>query len=290
MIKKTFSVIALLSIFISVHAQYYYKDILTNKDLLNEMALYKENKIKTVSVKSYDRPDEPSEGFFCEKKLKKNYAELETVTKSYASAASVLTSYFNKKGLIEKTVDSSEIAVNITAYGYDANDRLTSITSYSASKDDDVNNDASEQHLYYYNDKNIVVKMVKVVNNKDSTTLDLIADDKGNIIEEKDSKTQKSYYYYYDTKNRLTDVVYFNSSLRKLLPILMFDYNSSGQLAQMITAEEGSVFYYIWRYTYDNGLKQTEKCYATHQKDPGLRDTYRSNAKELQGIIEYAYK
>ncbi|MEP6677375.1 MAG: hypothetical protein ABJA78_19600 [Ferruginibacter sp.] len=290
MIKRFFSATALMLVFITVHAQYYYKDIISNKDMLSEMAVLKENKVKTISVKSFDRPDEPSVGFFCEKKLKKNYSQFETVTQSYASAPSVLTSYFNKKGLIERTVDSSEIAVNITEYGYDAADRLNSITSYVASKDDDLSNDASEQHLYFYNEKNIPVKMIRVINHADSASIDLIADEKGNIIEEKDRKTNKSYYYYYDAKNRLTDVVYFNSYLRRLLPIFMFEYNSAGQLSQMVTAEEGSVFYYTWKYTYDNGLKATEKCYATHQKEPLLRDTYRSDAKELQGIIEYEYK
>lgn len=288
--KSFFLTAASLLVFFTAGAQYYYKDIISNKDLMAEMALLKENKIKTVKVNSFDREDEPSIGFFCEKKLKKNYSEMETVMKSYASAESVLISAFNKKGLIEKTVDSSEIAVNTTEYGYDEKDRLISISSFSVSKDDDLSNHSVEQHLYYYNEKDIPVKMIVVKNTTDSAIINLVADEKGNIIEEKNSKTGKSYYYYYDGKNHLTDVVYFNSSLRKLLPILMFEYSPIGQVTQMVTAEEGSVFYYTWRYTYENGFKVKEKCYATHQKDPLLRDNYRSSAKELQGIIEYEYK
>ncbi len=288
--KSLFFTAALLLSFIIADAQFYYKDIITNREMTTEMALLKENKVRTIKVKSFDREEEPSAGFFCEKKLKKDFSEFETVMQSYASAPSVLTSYFNKKGLIEKTIDSSEIVVNLTEYSYNANDQLSAIVSTSISEDEDVTNHSGEQHLYYYNEKNMPFKMVRVKNIKDSLTVNLIADEKGNVIEEKDVKTGKTYYYYYDAKNRLTDVVYFNSSLRKLLPIFMYEYNSLGQVAQMVTAEEGSVFYYTWRYTYDNGLKSREKCYATHQKDPSIRDNFRGAGKELQGIIEYEYK
>jgi hypothetical protein len=273
-------------------AQFYYKDIVINRQLMAELAVLKEQKIHTIRVKSFDREDEPSEGFFCEKKLKKDYSKFETVTRSYATPASVLTSYFNEKGQLVQSVDSTEIAVGYSNYSYDSRGNLTAIGSGSRSADDDYSVDAAETHLYYYNDNNQPVKLVKVKNNKDSVVINLILDEKGNVIEEKNTATNKSYYYYYDAKNRLTDVVYFNSSLRKLLPVLMFEYNQLGQPVQMITGEEGSVFYYTWKYTYENGLKIREKCYYNKKGDPLIRDPGNGfgGPRNLQGIIEYEYR
>lgn len=282
---------ALLFAFGLADAQFfYYKDVLTIRELTVEMAKLKENKVRTVKVNSFDRPDEPSEGFFCEKKIKKDYSRFETFTRSYASAPSLLTSWFRKDGLLERTTDSSDIYVNTSSYDYNDAGQLTSVTISSVSHDDDESNDATEQRLYFYNDKKILKKMVLVKNNKDSVNYEFTADEKGNIIEEKESKSGKSYYYYYDQKNRLTDIVYFNTGLRKLLPVMMFEYNAAGVVSQMITLEEGSVFYYTWRYTYDNGLKSSEKCFMTRQKDPQISDGFGSSSpKTLMGIVTYEY-
>jgi hypothetical protein len=276
----------------SAAAQFYYNDIVINKQLMSELALLKAQKIHTIKVKSFDRPDEPSEGFYCEKKLKRDYSQFETVTRSYATPPSVLTSYFNQKGQLVQSVDSTDISVGYTNYAYDSRGNIISIGSGSRSADDDYSIDAAETHFYYYDDNNHPVKLVKVKNNKDSVVINLTLDEKGNVIEEKNTATGKSYYYYYDAKNRLTDVVYFNSSLRKLLPVLMFEYNQLGQPVQMITAEEGSIFYYTWKYTYENGLKIREKCYYNKKGDPLIREPGNGFGapRNLQGIIEYEYR
>ena len=68
----------------------------------------KKQKIKTVSLNSFEDDGSPSEGFFCEKRLSKNYASAEMLTKSFVTGASVFTSSFNNKGLLIQTIDSSE--------------------------------------------------------------------------------------------------------------------------------------------------------------------------------------
>ncbi len=274
----------------AAQAQYYYKDIILNRQLMTEMALLREQKIRTVKVNSFDREDEPSEGFFCEKKIQRDYLQMETMTRSFATTASILTANFNKKGQLLQSVDSTAIAVGVVDYSYDERDNLVAIRSGARSADEDFSSEASETHLYSYNANAQPIRMVKVKNNKDSVVIDFILDEKGNVVEEKEAKSGKSYYYYYDAKNRLTDVVYYNSSLRKLLPIVMYEYNSSNQVVQMVTAEEGSVFYYTWRYTYENGLKMREKCYYNKKSDPLIRDPYAPGQRNLQGIIEYEYK
>jgi hypothetical protein len=272
-------------------AQFYYKDIVINKQLMAEMALLKAQKIRTVKVNSFDREDEPSAGFFCEKKIKRDYSQMEMVSRSYATSESVLLSYFNDKGQLTQTTDSTDIAVGYTLYGYDAQGNLSSIQSGSRSSDDDFTVDASETHLYYYNANNQPIQLVKVKNNKDSVTINFVLDEKGNVVEEQNTRTNQSYYYYYDAKNRLTDVVYYNSSLRKLLPVLMFEYNTLNEITQMITAEEGSLFYYTWKYTYENGLRIRERCYYNQKSEPLIRENRGyAGPRNLQGIIEYEYK
>lgn len=273
-------------------AQYYYKDLVINKQLTAEMALLKEQKIRLIKVNSFDREDEPSIGFFCEKKINKNFSKIETTSKSYATPGSILTSYFNSLGQLEESVDSTEISVGYSKYQYNDKGNLISIESGSRSSDDDYSVDATETHRYFYNSQNQLQKMVKLKNNKDSVVINFVLDEKGNVIEEQNTVTKQNYYYYYDNKNRLTDIVYFNNSLRKLLPVIMFEYNGVNQVTQMITAEEGSLFYYTWKYTYENGLKLREKCYYNKKGDPLIREGGGGYAgpRNLQGIIEYEYK
>src|SRR5438270_81995 len=139
MVKQIFALfttILLLSIFQNGPlAQYYYKDILSNKQLLAEKTALKERKIRTVEVHSFENDGEPSPGFFCEKRISKNYREIETYTKSPISGKSLLTSYFNDKGFLVKAIDSSDLSVSTSIYEYDPKDNIISITSYSHSND-----------------------------------------------------------------------------------------------------------------------------------------------------------
>ena len=53
--KKFFTtVLSLLAIGLSVEAQFYYRDIISNKQLLAEMAIYRENKVRSIKIKSFE--------------------------------------------------------------------------------------------------------------------------------------------------------------------------------------------------------------------------------------------
>lgn len=276
MIKTVFAFAILLMAFNTTNAQYYYKDILSNKQLIAEMAQLKEQKIRTVSLKSFEDDGMPSEGFFCEKKISRNYTSAETLTKSNITGASVFTSNFNEKGLLLQTVDSSEISSSTSLYTYYDNGKIKSITSILRSSDDDFKNEIKEEHFYEYNDKETPVKMTVVKNFGDSIAYIFSTDENNNVTIEKNTRTGDTYYYYYDTKNRITDVVRLNQFNQKMLPDYMFEYNNAGLITQMTTTEEGGSYYFIWKYSYENGLRTKEKCY--------------SKEKRLMGSIEYEYK
>ena len=261
-----------------VNAQYYYKDLVSNKQAQLEKTALKDAKTRTVIVHSFEGNKTPSEGFFCEKKISKDHRKIETYTRAYTTGKALLTSFYNDKDQLLKSVDSSDLTVATSLYIYNSDDQIESIVSNSHSKDDDFTTALNEEHQYKYNTKKQPVQMLRIKNKKDSALIDFLLDENGNITDEIEAGPKgQHYYYYYDTKHRLTDIVKFNVVLGKLLPDLTFEYNSSNQVTQMIAVEEGvNKNYYTWKYIYNDGVRIIEKCF--------------SKENVLLGYFEYEYK
>ena len=279
MIKPILSLsIFLLPFSCPIKAQYYYKDILSPRQAAAERLMLREQKIRTIKVHSFEGNGETSPGFFCEKQIARDYRKMETYTKSNITGKSLFTSYYNDKDQLMRSSDSSELSVTTSVYEYDSNGNLSRIVSNSHSSDDDFSTRLIEEHLYTYDDKGRPLKMLRLRNQKDSAWIIFTQDQQGNVIDELDqSKNGKHYYYYYNDKNRLTDIVSFNVVKNKLLPDFMFEYNSDGQVTQMVTVEEGANSnYYTWKYVYNDGLRIIEKCF--------------SKEKILLGYFEYEYE
>jgi YD repeat-containing protein len=222
-----------------VSAQYYYKDVLSNKQLVADMAVYKAHKITTIKVNSFDADQSPSKGFFCEKKINKDYRKMDTYTRSFVTNKSILTTSFNAKGLLIKSVDSTDVNSATSEYTYDDAGNLINITSYSRSSDDDFTTALLEVRQYSYNDKGQPEKMLRIKNQKDTTEFDFTLDEKGNVTEEIEVAVYGNhYYYYYDTQNRLTDIVRFNIVKQKPIPDFMFEYNTDNQIEKMVVTQE----------------------------------------------------
>jgi hypothetical protein len=279
MSRKLFiAAILLVTIQYSAIAQYYYKDILGTRQVIAERKTLADLKKRTVIVKSFEADGSESNGFFCEKKISKDYRKIETYTKSPATGKSIVTSYFDKKGLLIKTTDSSETNFSKIEYAYDAKNNVSVITSTSRSNDYDYVTSLVEVRQYTYNDKSLPVKMMLIRNAKDSMEVDFTLDAKNNVSEEQEVAVYgKHYYYYYDDSSRVTDIVRYNLVKQKVIPDFLFEYNDAGQLIQMIATEEGvSGNYYLWKYSYENNLRTEDKCFA---KD-----------KKLQGYFQYEYQ
>ncbi len=261
-----------------VEAQYFYKDIWNNQQLSKEFSILKNENLKTVKIHSYEDDGEPSEGFFCEKKINKNYSQSEMISKSYITGQSLLVSDYNSDGRIVKTADETPTTNSVTSYEYDNNGSLILVRIVTTG--DGQNDSITETHEYSYDGKGTPLKMERRKNNNLVSTINFVTDEKGRVIEEnvgKTSTTDKKYFYYYNDKNQLTDVVHFNERAGRLLPDYMYEYNSAGQPVQMISTAVGGDNYFTWRYTYnDRRLRETEKCY--------------SKEKRMLGKIEYEYK
>ncbi|MEP7237776.1 MAG: hypothetical protein ABI685_07925 [Ferruginibacter sp.] len=276
MIKNSIIVLLTLVTWSTASAQYYYDDIINNKQVLADLSVFKEKKIRGVKLTSLESTGEESEGFICQKKINRDYTEAEIYTETNESYPNTFISYFNKAGLLQKTVDSSEAGATTIDYLYDAANRLVSINSLKHFATDDDAGVAAEKHIYSYNLAGILEQMTLVKNNRDTTLYFFQADEKGNITIEKNSKTEEVYYYYYNTKNLLTDIVHRYNFQKKLFTEYSFDYNYGGQLVKMVTSEKEGAYFFTWRYDYEDGLRVNERCYSKEGK--------------IMGSVEYKYK
>ena len=276
MIKNTIIILLAIVTSLTASAQYYYDDIVNNKQILADLAVLKEKKIKGVKVTSIEPTGEESEGFTCQKKINRDFTEVEIYTATNESYPNTFISYFNKAGLLQKTVDSSEAGATTIVYSYDDANRLLSVNSSKHFATDDDAGVVVEKHLYKYNAAGILEQMTLVKNNRDTTLYFFQPDEKGNVAIEKNSKTAEIYYYYYNTKNQLTDIVHSYNYQKKLFTEYAFEYNYAGQLVKMVTSEKEGAYFFTWRYNYEDGLRISERCYSKEGK--------------IMGSVEYKYK
>ena len=260
----------------NVSAQYYYKDILSTIKENNEFSILKTDNIKFIKINSFDEHDKPSEGFFCEKRINKNYSQSKLSTNSNITGESLLLTDYNGNGDVIKTITTTPHSTNTVEYNYDAEGKIILIkTSTSADGD---SNEITETHEYTYENGN-PVKMLRKKNNFLISTITFVVDEKGNIVEEDPSgkSIDKKYFYYYDDSNRLTDVVHYNPIAERLLPDYMFEYTTGNKPDKIISVDETGRNYFIWRYAYDDKkLPEIQKCY--------------SKEKQLLGTIQYEYQ
>lgn len=244
-----------------VEAQFFYNDIVSNRQVRNEHALFKENNIKKVTIRSFDAEGSKIEDMLVTKTISKDYLQTITTTKSLVSDPSVSISVFNKEGLITSYTDSSEFVNNKIFYEYDEDNRLLKTISEITSFDEDYITVIKEEHVYVYTEDFYPDKMYQIKNGKDTTMILFSKDEVGNISIEKDTKTGRKFFYYYDEKSRLTDIVHAHEYTEKLLPDYVFTYNEDGLLTEAIHVESNNS-YNIWSYTYnDKKLKTSDKFY-----------------------------
>ncbi len=276
MYKSCIIALFMLVVSLNLKAQYYYNDILNNRQVLADLADLKEKKINGVKLTSMEATGEETEGFICQKKINRDYTQVEIYTETNESYPNTFISYFTKAGLLQRTVDSSEAGATTTDYTYNASGKLVSINSSKHFATDDDAGVVLEKHLYQYNAAGMLDQMILIKNSRDTTMYIFQADESGHVAIEKNSKTGEDYYYYYNSRDQLTDIVHKYSYQKKLFPEYAFEYDDAGQLVKMITTEKEGAYYFTWRYDYENGLRVNERCYAKEGR--------------IMGSVEYKYK
>ena len=274
MMKKLIVVVVLLIVSRQAEAQYYYLDVIGTQQTNDQYKKITQHNLSSISATSFEQNSEPITDFVLEQSIGKN--QIVTRSASINSKESFFKSYYDNQQLV-KTIDSNSSAINTVVYKYSGGKLLSSTSS---NKDFDGTFDQSEVHQWQYDNAGCPINMLKIRNNADTTIIEFKADAAGNVIEEnwkKNNRIIETYYYYYNSKNKLTDIVRYNRKARQMLPDIMFEYDATGLVSQMIQTQGTSANYLIWRYVYNNkGLK--EKEFAFNKK------------KELLGKIEYAYR
>lgn len=260
-----------------VFSQYFYKDIWNTSQLNRDSKKLKDENIKAILMKSFEDDGSISEGFFCERKFDKDFSVSTMMSKSYITGNSVTLTFYNDGAMVTRVIDSTASSVNRTDYAYD-HKRLKTLNTWTHSST--ANDGIKESHEYIYNSAGQLDRMIRKKMGVEFSTINFVLDKAGNVTEEYESvhgKLVKSFFYYYDERNRLTDVVHNSERAKRLLPDYLYEYDASGQPIQMISTEEMTSNYFIWKYLYnERNLKKTEKCF--------------SKEKRLLGSIEFSYK
>ncbi|MEO8721471.1 MAG: hypothetical protein ABI297_01850 [Ginsengibacter sp.] len=260
----------------SANAQYYYKDLISTAQQNKQFSVLKNEKLHLIKISSFDENDQPSEGFFCEKKINKNFTQSQMLSKSNITGQSLLQTDYNSKGDVIKTTTTTPTTTNTVEFEYNDHGDISTIRTNTTGDGDSAG--IIETHEYFYENKK-PIKMIRKRNSSVISTITFLTDDKGNIIEEVPSgnSLDKKYFYYYDDNNQLTDIVHYNTIAKRLLPDYMFEYNSDNQSKQMILVEETARNYFIWKYSYnDKKLPEIQKCF--------------SKEKTLLGTIQFDYE
>lgn len=265
-----------------INAQYYYNDIIGTRETNQQMASYLSNKVRTVSATGFDQRGAKASGFSEFHEVKENGTALK-ISSITDLNKTVTYSRFDKQGRVFSIADSSTAVDNTTSYEYDSKGNISKVQNTVT--DSASQFDHTEIHQWFYDEQGKPARMWRIINNPgnsghDTIEVRFVKDENGNIGEERTFRrnVETGYlYYYYDEKNRLTDIVRFNTRLKKLMPDIMFEYDENDRVIQKITTTSSqSLGYLIWRYIYDSkGLKTKEALF--------------NGDKELTGKIEYSY-
>jgi hypothetical protein len=252
-----------LTVFLEAQAQYYYKDIIANKETNELNSRLKKAKVVDIKVKSLEFDNNEVEDFLCEQNIENNGKHMITVTGSPYIGENHLHSFFTAQSQIIRSVDSNPTIIIQNNYDYIEN-RLNKIivTSFEV---DNKKDKSVEVHEWIYN-KNVPEKMYLIKNGNDTTTIKFLIDTTLQLPVEEISyykgKEKERYYYYYDSKKRLTDVTRYHPYARKVLPEFIFEYDEQNNVKRKTSFTTGTKDYQIWHYAYnENGLKTEDQCF-----------------------------
>jgi YD repeat-containing protein len=261
-------------------AQYYYKDLVVNRENNARWKSYRDNRVKVVTLNSLESDGKPTEGFVGDQQVSADYLHITTHTKTSGTGDSWIIADYSPQGRLIKNTDTSDTFQNSSEYRYDDKGRIIAIIDTSLETDNHFKE--VELHLWSYDPAHpdMPVSMLKIKNGNDTTIVQFVPDAKGHIGEEHASRrgiALPTIFYYYDADNHLTDIVRYNERARRLLPIELLEYGEEGRVSSaLIVPEEGNSFYQKWYYVYDDkGLKVKDFCY--------------NKEKELLGSVEYRY-
>lgn len=283
------AIILLFSAILHAQSYYYYNDIVATEDLNRQMQAYLDNKVKSITASGYTPQGSKATDFSEVHEIRENGRALR-ISSIVNFNTSITYNRFNTEGKLASISDTSAGVTGFTTFEYDKNGRIKRIAN--TLKDDEKESPATEVHDWIYSAEGKPEKMWKIKNGADSTEVRFVTEEHGLPGEEisyrRGTEADHVYYYYDDDKNRLTDIVRYNKTIKKLVPEVILTYDDAGRVIQKIISTDGDSYgikslgrilfvrYIIWRYIYNQqGLKTKEALFDKSQ--------------EMTGKIEYSY-
>ena len=274
---RFFLVLICCCFFATGFGQYYFNDIISTQLSNEQYKLLRSQKVKKIKAISYEADNSLTEGFQLEEDISMDGKRI-TLSTATSAGRSAVTNRFYELSKLKRTQSGSLNIDTRTEYFYTDKGQVQKIVLTTT--DTAMKSTLTEAHEWQYDSTGAPVKMLKIKNKTDTVTVVFLKDEQGLIAEEhwkKKNRTLETYYYYYDANKKLTDIVRYNSRLKKLIPDFQYEYDANGRVSQMTQVSMSSASYIIWKYTYtDKGLKQKELGF---DKD-----------KKLIGRIEYSYE
>lgn len=274
---RFFLVLICSCFFATGFGQYYFNDIISTQLSNEQYKLLRSQKVRKIKAVSYEADNSLTEGFQLEEDISMDGKRIILSTATSAGRSAV-TNRFYELSKLKRTQSGSLTIDTRTEYSYTDKGQVQKIVLTTT--DTAMKSTLTEAHEWQYDSTGAPVQLLKIKNKTDTVTIVFVKDEQGLIAEEhwkKKNRTLETYYYYYDANKKLTDIVRYNSRLKKLIPDFQYEYDSNGRVSQMTQVSMSSASYIIWKYTYtDKGLKQKELGF---DKD-----------KKLIGRIEYSYE
>src|ERR1700748_2024950 len=129
-------------------AQYYYKDLITAKEGSAKWKLYRDNRVRSVKLNSYERDGSPAEGFLGEQEVAGDGSSITTHTRARGMGESWSIAAYSAQGRTLKITDTSEAYRSVSDYTYDAQGRISSIVNTSIETDNHLKD--VEEHVWSY--------------------------------------------------------------------------------------------------------------------------------------------
>src|SRR6185436_12642395 len=164
----------------TAYSQHYYNDLVMTNEIVKKRAVFQANKVRSVKMTSFDGNNQPIEGFGGTQAV--SATAITTETSTSLSGKDEITHYFNEKGQLTQSIDTTDGNKVIIQYTYDANNLITSITNMSFSPG---GYSTREQHLWFYTAAGKPEKMLKIKNTTDTTVVTFKLDEKDNVGEER---------------------------------------------------------------------------------------------------------
>ncbi|NCI46565.1 hypothetical protein [Sediminibacterium soli] len=252
---------------LSADCQYYFNDIISTQSTNEQYKLLRAGRIKKITGTSYEADNSVSEGFLLEEEISMDGKRV-SVNTAVAGGKTSNTTYGYELSRLKRSRAYSNGIENRTEYQYNDKGKIQQVlltTTDTAMKYSSV-----EAHDWVYNENGEPVSMLRTKNRTDSTQIVFVRDEKGLVAEEhwkRKGKDIEVYYYYYDDAKRLTDIVRYNSRLKKLIPDFQYEYDAGNRVSRMTQISLGSANYFVWQYTYnDKGLKTSETGFDKEKK------------------------